>query len=686
MTFGKTVLGAIAALYFSLTGAGGLTANTATAAEPMQPSEIRKVLGSKTCQIQDLRGYKMCEGTDRKMKLIAGLEAGTMKPRVEVRKGKKQLFWMGSPDSVSTTALDDMLSKTDVNDDGIITGREAAKKAKEVYKNTPVGNTNLAHVIDTINVAGSISMPDLNGDGIPNPKKPSKRTAKRQSTKIEPASGTKYLSQSAFNRLIATNPEAKQIMDKVYGAIDSLNRQWHRDGVRMGLKTDVAFKDGKIDLKNSSAFMFYKKGADTDRIQKGLENLEVSCGQGKDGRVLYCNATNIPRIDRGKDWRHFTWGDFFMDLQDTTSHTMNNADKARVVARAPDNGGDDLKPENIRFTYIHTDKDGKTYESEFELSDTPGYAYYLCEGGKCEGTNGRWPGNLTKTHKVSRSKGDTRRYIVLNRQKDGGHIAEVPFWALLGVDSGASGLEKRVSGEDKDNEPIPSNGNMKLPEEDKGKKEGDKRKVVITKMGEGNKEVAGEHDNNTYMGIRGLVSASNLMPDNVAGGAEFYFGNRMSDTNWSLEFSFGYLSGGSDSNDRDLTTAPNPNDPRDRDIIFTGTESVSSDYRILVPRVGFAYDVADNLRLGFRVGADIVLKNTNTTIDERLEYLNGELAGTPNHESHSNTDVTAMPGASLTLDWQVYDNTSLSFEVNGATDGDNYAVGAGLGITFEWEW
>lgn len=679
MTFGKTVLGAIAALYFSLTGAGGLTANTANAAEQMTPAQAAKKLGLHDAAFVEKIGDKyMRKSTANKMRILTGIAEGDIKIE-KLRNGNGYMI-KGRLDRIKhAKQLEDMVSRSDADGDGLVEPAEANACEREVVNKAPSVKLNLTKG-NTIDSSSNWVITDLNGDGIPNPKKPAKKRVKRRTT-AKTSAGVHYLNQSEFNRLIVTNPVAKEIMDKVYGAIDSLNRQWHRDGVRMGLKTDVAFKDGKIDLDNSHAFMFYKKGADTDRIQRDLENLEVSCGQDKDGRVLYCNATNIPRIDRGKDWRHFTWGDFFKDLQDTTSHTMSNADKARIVARAPDNGGDDLKPENIRFTYIHTNKDGKTYESEFELSDTPGYAYYLCKGGKCEGTNGRWPGNLTKKHKVSRSNGDTRRYIVLNRQKDGGYIAEVPFWALLGVDSG---LEKRMSGEDSNKKVILTSNDINFPDEDKGKKNDGGRKFKITKVSKD--KDAGEHDNNTYLGIRGLVSASNLMPDNVAGGAEFYFGKRISDTDWSLEFSFGYLSGGSDSNNRDLTTAPNQNDPRDRDMIFTGTEKKSSDYHILMPRVGFAYDVEDNLRLGLRVGADIVLKNTNTTIDERLEYLNGELAGTPNHESHSSTDVTGMAGASLTLDWQVYDHTSLSFEVNGATDGDNYNVGAGLGLTFEWEW
>lgn len=705
MEFGKDFLSAIAAIYFSLTGVGGPTANNVRAAEPMNPSEVRKALGSRTCQIEDLNGYKMCEGTDTKLKLVAGVKDGSVKPRIEERKGRRQLFWMGDADSVNPSALDDVLRSADANDDGIITRLEAHRHSRDVYRNTNISGTDMSilDAINTTDVAGSISLADVNGDGILAAGEPGRghgrsvsgrrgSSAAGQDVRSDVDPDVNYLNQGEFNRLVTTNPEAKGVMDKVYSTIDSLNRQWHRDGVRMGLKTDVAFKDGKIDLDNSFAYLYYLDNADTDRITKSLEDIEVSCGQDKDGRIRYCDAGNIPRIDRGRDWRHFTWGDVFAGLETATDDALGNSEKARIVALAPDNGGDDLRPENIRFTYIHTGKDGKPFESEDPLSDTPGYVYYFCSGGRCEGANGGWPGNLTRQHKVIRNGEDVMRYVVLNRQGDGGYIARIPFSALDGEDSAAPGIDDALSERDRDSDPIPATDHKKLPGKDTGDKEKDSgRKLVIEKKDGKDKDAdndkgAADQAKDAYLGARALVYASDLIHNDVAGGAEFYFGHRISDTDWSFELSFGYLSGGPESSTRDLTTGPNPNDPRERDVIFTGTERKSSDYHILVPRVGFAYDASDDLRLGLRLGADIVVKNTDTTIDERLEYPNGDLAGTPKHESRSSTDVTGLPGASLTLDYRINDNVSLSGEVSGATDGDNYNIGGGVGVTFQWDW
>lgn len=461
----------------------------------------------------------------------------------------------------------------------------------------------------------------------------------------------------------------------------------------------LVLKDGKLDLDNSYALVFYKEGIST--FKRPSKRLKVKI----DGKLMDYKQDG----HMGDYYFVPEFKDLINLLEIVTGSPISENDALKLYQSSRRKGEQICSVGDMKFLYNSNSGSYDMVDDRFE-SLTLAEIVCKCDARDCKGVDHLAPGSQVI---VDKNGNVVYRHILLDPADDNHPvqvfdpvtgemmpvyraIAMVPLRQLLG-DTGVYNGERK--GDDQDaartakieREPDTQDVNRKI---DLGEKEdevggvepGDDKQDEgqLTGVDTGKAEQRSSTD--TYLGASGLVSTTDLVPDDIAGGFRVYAGKRLSNTNWSLGLDFGYLYGGSRS-DRDTDrTAANPNDLRNSGIVSVNTIEVSNDYHILAPRVTASYDATENLKLTFGVGADVVIRNTDTSIEERLEYPNKDLASDVNRYNSSDEDVKAMPAAAFTLDYKLHDKVSVNATVSGATDGDNYNITGGAGVTFHWDW
>ena len=458
----------------------------------------------------------------------------------------------------------------------------------------------------------------------------------------------------------------------------------------------LVLKDGKLDLDNSYALVFYKEGIST--FKRPTKRLKVKI----DGKMMdYRQDSHM-----GDYYYVPEFKDLINLLEIVTGSPISENAAMRLYQSSRRKGEKICSVEDMKFLYNSNNDKYDMVDDPFE-SLTLAEIVCKCDTMDCGRVDHLSPGSQV----IVDGNGNVRyRHILLDPADDNhpvqvfdpvtgrmfdvnGAVAMVPLRQLLGdtavYNGGRQGDDQQAGSKVRiEKETATKDVNRKI---DLGKEEDEIEGVEGGDDKSGQGELSdvvtgkdGKDKTNMFVGVGGSFYHSNAIENRTTGLFSVTVGGKVSD-NMYLAGTVGYGPGGTKNIEDTDMRLPNPNDPNQ-----TITELYQKDttvYHVLTAAFGVIGKITENLNLGAYVGVDLVLKNKDSRREISLLYQNGDLAATPRSESDSSTDVDVMPKLKLVVDYELTDHLSIEGQVSGATDfADKYGLEAGAALKFHWEW
>jgi hypothetical protein len=543
---------------------------------------------------------------------------------------------------------------------------------------------------------------EVNPQGvIPPPRNPHPKPA----AKPDMASGgnPRYTAVTSMDKLVDLMEQSEEFQEQ-WDLIERNTEKFNKASVDQLLEIPgqykLVLKDGKLDLDNSYALVFYKEGIST--FKRPNKKLKVKI----DGKLMDYKQDG----HMGNYYFVPEFKDLVNLLEIVTGRPISENDALKLYQSSRRKGEQICSVGNIKFLYNSNNDRYDMVDDAFE-SLTLAEIVCRCDTRDCGGVDHLAPGSQVI---VDESGNVMYRHILLD-PADENHpvqvfdpvngemqdvydvIAMVPLRQLLG-DTGVYSGERR--GDDQDaartakieRDPDTQDVNRKIDlkkEEDEveGVESGDGKTGGQGEISDVVKPKDGEDDTNMFVGVGGSVYHSNAIENQTTGLVSVTLGGKVSD-NVYLAGTVGYGPGGTKTMEDTDRRLPNPNDPNQITTKLDQKDSI--DYHVLTAALGVIGKITENLNLGAYVGVDMILKNKDSSREISLLYQNGDLASAPRSESDSSTDVDVMPKLKLVVNYEITDFLRVYGTVSGATDfakkNTKYGIEAGAGLEFHFEW